>query len=62
MSSVRVAGNAKHSTVRAVVTRADGRVEDLGVIAFYHRNPVINAVGQAFIKAKETFRGRTRSE
>lgn len=27
-------------SVSAVVTRADGRVENLGVIAFSHRNPL----------------------
>lgn len=34
----------KYSAIRAVVTRADGTVEDRGIIAFSHRNPVINAV------------------
>jgi hypothetical protein len=29
----------KKVTVSAVVTRADGRVENLGVIAYHHRNP-----------------------
>lgn len=29
------------TTVEAVVTRADGTVEDLGVIARHHYNPVI---------------------
>lgn len=27
-------------TISAVITRADGTVEDLGVIHFYHRNPL----------------------
>lgn len=27
-------------TIGAVITRADGRVEHLGTIAYYHRNPV----------------------
>lgn len=30
----------KESTLSAVKTRADGTVEDLGVIAYYHRNPL----------------------
>jgi hypothetical protein len=35
-----VNGKAKESEIRAVVTRADGTVEDLGVIAYWHRNPL----------------------
>jgi len=30
---------AREASISAVVTRADGRVEDLGVISYYHRNP-----------------------
>jgi hypothetical protein len=30
----------KSASLRAVVTRADGTVEDLGVVAYYHRNPI----------------------
>lgn len=26
--------------VRAVVTRADGTVEDLGIVAYWHKNPL----------------------
>jgi hypothetical protein len=26
--------------VSAVVTRADGTIEDLGLISYYHRNPL----------------------
>lgn len=35
--------NAKgvvRTEVFAVITRADGRVEDLGSIAYWHRNPL----------------------
>jgi hypothetical protein len=31
---------AKESSITAVVTRADGTVEDLGVVAYWHRNPL----------------------
>lgn len=27
-------------TLSAVVTRADGTIEDLGIIAYYHKNPI----------------------
>jgi hypothetical protein len=30
---------AREVSVRGQVTRADGSVEDLGVIAYWHRNP-----------------------
>jgi hypothetical protein len=33
-------GKVKEITWEAKVIRADGTVEDLGVIAYYHRNPV----------------------
>lgn len=28
------------ASLEAVITRADGTVEDLGVIAYYHKNPL----------------------
>lgn len=31
---------ARESRLTAVVTRADGRVEHLGTISYYHRNPL----------------------
>lgn len=37
-------GNAKESRISAVVTRADGSVEDLGVIAYWHKNPLRRAL------------------
>lgn len=32
--------NLKHIEMSAVVIRADGTVEDLGVIAEWHKNPI----------------------
>jgi hypothetical protein len=34
---------AKQITIEAVVTRADGRVEKLGTVSYYHRNPLMRA-------------------
>lgn len=31
---------AKHAELHAVITRADGTVEDLGCIAYYDKNPL----------------------
>ncbi len=52
---------ARRSAITAVVTRADGTVEDLGLIAFYHRNPIINAAVNLYIRIKDFINGRSRS-
>lgn len=31
---------AKEASISAVVTRADGTVEHLGIISYWHRNPL----------------------
>lgn len=31
---------AKEASISAVITRADGTVEDLGKIAYWHKNPL----------------------
>lgn len=41
--TVLAPARARSATIRAVVTRADGRVEDLGVVSYWHRNPVMRA-------------------
>lgn len=33
-------GRLSEMSVKAVVTRADGRVEDLGEVSYWHRNPL----------------------
>lgn len=39
--TVTVTGRkTKHAAIRAVVHRADGTVEDHGLISYYHRNPL----------------------
>jgi hypothetical protein len=54
MGSVTVkGGNAKQSSISAKVLRADGTVKrDVGMIAFYHRNPVINWAVNKWISFK----------
>jgi len=37
---MRVPAGARETRIRAVVTRADGTVEDLGIIAYWHKNPL----------------------
>lgn len=38
--SISIKQPAKEATLRAVITRADGTVEDLGVITYWHKNPL----------------------
>lgn len=40
MSTVRAPAGAREATISAVVTRADGRVENLGVVSYWHKNPL----------------------
>ncbi len=42
--------------IEAVVTRADGRVERLGAVAYYHRNPLRRAAGNLVIWLKRKVR------
>jgi hypothetical protein len=40
MSSVQVKGEAKEATIEAVIIRADGTRVPLGVVSYWHRNPL----------------------
>lgn len=58
MSQMLVANaKAQRASVHAVVTRADGTVEDLGMIAYYHRNPLRRWLVNAFIAVRRHFTG-----
>lgn len=39
MSTINVSVPAREATIELVVTRADGTVENLGVVSYWHRNP-----------------------
>lgn len=45
-----VASGATSARISAVITRANGQVEDLGVISYWHRNPLKRAA--FFMKKK----------
>lgn len=47
-------GEVKQASISAVITRADGSVENLGTITYYHRNPIVRAVWAA----RQIFKGR----
>jgi hypothetical protein len=58
MSSIAIAhANAQRASVHAVVTLADGTVQDLGMIAYYHRNPLRRWIVNAFITVKRRLLG-----
>lgn len=38
MAQMIVPSNAKETQISAVITRADGTVEHLGVVSYWHRN------------------------
>jgi hypothetical protein len=40
MGSLTTKTNAKEASIEAVVIRADGSRENLGTIAYWHRNPM----------------------
>lgn len=52
--------NAKSASIHAVVTRANGKVENLGMISYWNKNPVLNWAGNSYIKVKEFINGRSR--
>jgi hypothetical protein len=51
---------AKSASIHAVVTRADGTVEDLGVIAYTHKDPLKNALGNLGVWFRTKLRGARR--
>lgn len=40
MSNLKARGGASTISIQAVVTRADGRVENLGTVSYWSRNPI----------------------
>lgn len=53
MSSVSLSAPAKEATIEMIVTRADGTVENLGVVSYWHRNPIKRLAW----RVKELFKG-----
>lgn len=41
MSEVKGKGNLREASIEAVVIRADGTTEDLGVVSRWHKNPLV---------------------
>jgi hypothetical protein len=47
---------ARKASITATVTRADGRVEELGTIAYWHRNPLLRWPVNIYIWLKAQLR------
>lgn len=54
MSILTTLINPKRIELSATVTRADGTVENHGIVAFYHKNPVLQLLWniKQFLKGK----------
>lgn len=50
--------DVKRATVSVTVTRADGTVEDYGVVSYHHRNPVLRLLGNSLAKIRKHFNDR----
>jgi hypothetical protein len=53
-----VASNIKQATMGLKIIRANGAVEDLGVVAVYHKNPIKRLVHGVYVKVRTFFRIR----
>lgn len=40
MAGIFATSQIKEAQIKAIVIRADGTREDLGVVSYYHRNPI----------------------
>ena len=56
MTDTDIKTNPISTTLTAVITRADGRVEDLGIVGYWHRNPL----RRLWFRAKQLTVRRTR--
>lgn len=57
MSSIVTRAEARQSSLTAVITRADGRVEDLGMIAYHHWLAPWSWLVNAWITARRRITG-----
>lgn len=52
MSNVTTAAPVKSVEIKAVVIRADGRIEPLGSVSYWHKNPLRRLFWRLFKKGK----------
>lgn len=58
MGNIKISKSVKSASIKAVITRADGSKEDLGTVAYWHKNPL----RRMWHKLKEIFRGLARNK
>ena len=51
---------AKSGSIHATVIRANGQIENLGLISYWHTNPVMNWAVNFYIRLKDFINGRSR--
>jgi hypothetical protein len=44
MASINGLGDCKSAEVSMQIIRANGKIEDLGVVSYYHKNPLKRAI------------------
>lgn len=54
MGDIHAKADVKEASIQATVIRADGRIEELGVISYYHRNPLKRAMWALKQKLRRT--------
>lgn len=58
MSNIAIAdARARQATLHMVVTRADGTTQDLGMVAYYHRNFVWCRIVNLWITVRRAITG-----
>ncbi len=52
--SIQTRARPRSVSISAVITRADGRVENLGTISYFHKNPLLRWAwhGRRWLKEK----------
>lgn len=53
------AGSPTAVTIEGTVRRVDGTVEELGTIAYWHRNPVKRILGQRHVRGSSILKALT---
>lgn len=56
---MRTRGQAREVSIRAVVHRADGTIEDRGVVSYWHRNPLRRLAYRLGVSLRRVLRGGT---
>lgn len=56
--NVNAYAKPRQTRLQAVITRADGTVENHGTVGYWHRNPIINFFGVIYYRVDNAIRRR----